>query len=90
MGMSAVRYKLMPENLDSDLSKVENQAKEIIESSSGIYDSSEQIPIAFGLKSLQISFAYPEEKDIDEIGNKLSQIEGVSSVEMTDYRRALG
>ena len=61
-----------------------------IEEMEGIPSSVEEQPIAFGLKALLFSFAYPEEKDVDQVNNAVNDIESVSSSEMTDYRRALG
>ncbi len=90
MGKSAVQYKIMPESLDVDLKNLEKEAKETIEKMGGVFSASEEQPIAFGLKALIVSLAYPEEKEIDELGNALGDISGVSSVEMIDYRRALG
>ena len=90
MGMSAIQYKIMPEGLDTDLKAIEEKIKTILEEMGGIFSGVKEQPIAFGLKALIVSFGYPEEKEIDEIGNKFSEIEGVSSTEMTDYRRALG
>jgi elongation factor 1-beta len=90
MGISAVQYKLMPEGLDIDLKVLEGKAKETVEKLGGRFSSSEEVPIAFGLKALVVSLAFPEEKDVDILGNELQKIEGVSSVEMIDYRRALG
>jgi elongation factor 1-beta len=90
MGISAVQYKLMPESLDIDLSKLKEEAKSKIEQMGGVYSDSEERPIAFGLKALIISLAYPEEKEIDELGNALGELAGVSSAEMIDYRRAVG
>lgn len=90
MGMSAVRFKIMPESLDVELDGLHKSAKEIIEKMGGVYSSGEEEPIAFGLKALIISLAYPEEKEIDELEGELAKISGVSSVEMIDYRRAIG
>jgi elongation factor 1-beta len=90
MGKSAVRYRLMPENLDVDLKKITEKARIKIEEMGGVFDSCTEEPIAFGLKALIVSFAYPEDKEIDEIGNQLEKIDGVSSSEMIDYRRAIG
>jgi len=90
MGMSAVQYKIMPKDLDIDMVLLkENCIKAIIEQG-GLGPNSEEQLIAFGLKALVISFAFPEEKEIDNVSNFLSGIEGVSSVEMIDYRRAIG
>ena len=88
--MSAVQFKLMPESPETVLSSITESAKTKIEENGGIFSSSEERPLAFGLKELIISFAYPEEKDSDEIGNIFEQIAGVSSIELLDYRRALG
>lgn len=90
MGKSAVQYKIMPEGLDVDLKEVLKQAESTIKKMNGVFSASEEQEIAFGLKALIVSFAYPEEKEIDELGNELAKIPGVSSAEMIDYRRALG
>jgi translation elongation factor aEF-1 beta len=48
-------------------------------------------PVAFGLKSLNITFVSDEEKGTtDEIESQIGEIEGVQSCEVTDVRRALG
>jgi len=88
--MSAVQYKIMPESPDIDLEKIKNEAEAKITELGGMPSSSEEQPIAFGLKALVLSFAFPEEKEIDEVGNTINELEGVSSTEMIDYRRALG
>ena len=90
MGMSAVQYKIMPESIEDDLNSIRNVVEAKIVELGGVMSSVEERPIAFGLKALIFSFAYPEEKEIDVIGNILSEIEKVSSAEMIDYRRALG
>ena len=88
--MSAVQFKLMPEGLDIDLKAISEKAEATIRSLGGVFSGSEEHPIAFGLKALVVSLAFPESKEIDAVGNALEQIPGVSSVEMTDYRRAIG
>ena len=90
MGTSAVQFRLMPKDLDVDLKQLTESAKKEIEKMGGKFSSAEEQPIAFGLKALVISMAYPENKDIDEVENNLEKIEGVSSVKMIDYRRAIG
>lgn len=90
MGTVAVRFKLMPKDLDVDLEKLVQEVKSKIESIGGVFSSSVEEPIAFGLKALVISFAYPDNKEIDEAENQVAEIDGISSVEMIDYRRAIG
>ena len=88
--MSAVQYKIMPKSPDTDLKEIKIHAEKKIKELGGNPSFSEEQPIAFGLKALVLSFAFPEEKEIDNVGNAIQKIEGVSSVEMIDYRRALG
>lgn len=90
MGMSAVQFKILPTDLDVDLSVLTEECKKVITGMGGIISNVEENEIAFGLKALIISFAYPEEKEIDEVGNFLSEVDGVSSASMIDYRRAFG
>lgn len=91
MNMAGVRFKIMPEGLDVSLDGIKNKAKEVVESfDSGVFNEAEEEPIAFGLKALVITIAIPESQEVDEIEGKLKELEGVSSVEMIDYRRAVG
>ncbi|MEM4270812.1 MAG: hypothetical protein QXO70_01810, partial [Candidatus Pacearchaeota archaeon] len=50
----------------------------------------EEQDIAFGLKAIIVTIAWPEEKNTDIAENKLKEITGVSSTEIIDYRRAIG
>lgn len=91
MSTAGVRFKIMPEGLDINLDEVKSLVKETIESfENGVFSESEEEPIAFGLKALVITCAIPESLEVDEVENKLATIEGISSVEMIDYRRAVG
>ena len=90
MGMSAVQYKIMPEGVDSDFDAIKVAVEAKIVELGGMTSSVEEQPIAFGLKALIFSFAYPEENEVDVVGNALSLIDEISSAEMIDYRRALG
>lgn len=89
-GMSAVQYKIMPESPNTDLEILKQEANKAIEELGGVPSNAEEQPIAFGLKALILSFAFPEESEVDEVGNKIEEIGGVSSCEMIDYRRAIG
>ena len=47
--------------------------------------------IGFGLKALKIIFVMDENKGSpDPVAEKISEMEGVNSAEITDVRRALG
>jgi elongation factor 1-beta len=90
MGTAAVQYKIMPESPEFDLEEIKTSVNAKIKEMGGVPSSVEETPIAFGLKSLTFSLAFPEEKEVEELGNALESVNGVSSVEMIDYRRALG
>ena len=91
MSVVGVQFKIMPEGIDTNLEKLGEKIKSKIESfDSGIFNESKEEPIAFGLKALIVTFALSEEIEIDEVENSLKEIDGVSSIELIDYRRAIG
>ena len=82
----------MPESPEIDLEIIEKSVKKkIFDFSSETETKTEIEPIAFGLKALNITYVMDEAKgSTDELETKISEIEGVNSVEVTDVRRALG
>lgn len=92
MANAIVSMKLMPESPDIDLDKMEVKVKEIVVKHVGEGEiRSEKVPVAFGLVSLNIIFVIDEKThELDPIEADLLTIEGVNSVEVTDFRRALG
>ena len=49
------------------------------------------MPVAFGLKALNVTFVMDEKKgSTDALEADLGVIEGVESVEVTDVRRTIG
>lgn len=90
MSIVAIIAKIMPDGLDVDLSKIQEQAEKVLREEGAQNISFEIKDVAFGLKALMIKFAWPEEKDSSVYEDKLAGIEGVSSVTTDDYRRAFG
>lgn len=92
MTQVVVTLKIMPENTDTDLSDIEAKAKkEIVDFCSSKEFKTKIEPIAFGLNALNIFFVMDEGiGSTEKLENKISQIEGVESVEVTDVRRAIG
>ena len=86
----AVKIKIMPEFPESDLKKIEEDAKQVLEKTGAKIHSIEIEPIAFGLKAVIIIFGWPEEKGLDLLEDELSAVEQVSSTEVLEMRRALG
>jgi elongation factor 1-beta len=90
MGIAAVKIKIMPTSPEVDLERIEETAKELVESMGGKNCNFEEEPIAFGLKAIIAFFAWPEELELEELENSLNGIEDVSSIQVIDMRRALG
>ena len=90
MGMVAVRIKIMPKSVETDLVKIEKEVRKILERDNVKNPQFEVQPIAFGLKALIILFGWPEEKELGVFEKDLQKIKGVSSTEVIDMRRAIG
>ena len=90
MGIAAVKIKLMPSSPGVNLEEIEKKAKKILEEKEVKNPQFEKQAIAFGLNALIILFAWPEEKELEELENDLKKIEDVKSAEVTDIRRAIG
>lgn len=91
MSTAAIRFKVMPSSPDVDLEKLKADLKEATETfESGVFSEVEEQPIAFGLVALIITIALSESEESDAVENKFSGVENVSSVELIDYRRAVG
>jgi elongation factor 1-beta len=91
MSIAAIQFKIMPEGLDVDLDALKTKLKEATETfESGVFSESKEEPIAFGLKAIIVTIALSESEESDAVEEAFSKIEGVSSVELLDYRRAVG
>jgi len=89
---AVITVKIMPENPEIDLKKVEENSKKIISNFAGEGETKvKEESIGFGLKTLKIFFVMDESKGSpDPVAEEISELEGVSSAEITDVRRALG
>jgi elongation factor 1-beta len=92
MAQAIITIKIMPEDPDIDLQRVEKEATKILDKEVGLGDRRVEIePIAFGLKAVKIIFVVDEKKgSVDPIADKIAEIEGVQSAEIVDVRRAIG
>ncbi len=92
MANAIITVKIMPDSPEVDLAKVEEEAKKTIAELAGEGETKTEIePVAFGLKAVKIIFVMDEAKGSpDPIAEKITQIEGVNSAEITDVRRAIG
>ena len=92
MARVVVSLRIMPQSPEADLSELESKAKkEIVDFCSSEQFKVEVQPIAFGLKALMILFVMEESiGSTEKLEQKISQLDGVESVEVTDVRRAVG
>ncbi|MBR9690816.1 elongation factor 1-beta [Candidatus Woesearchaeota archaeon] len=92
MANAVVTIKLMPDSPEINLEDVKDEALSKIEAFAGKGDTkTEIIPVAFGLKSLNIIFIMDESLGSpEELEKDIASIEGVNSVETIDVRRAIG
>ena len=91
MATAGIQFKIMPEGVEVNLEELKEKIKEKINSfESGVFNDSKEEPIAFGLKALIVTFALSEEEETEEVEKSINELEEVSSVELIDYRRAVG
>ena len=90
MGVAAVKIKIMPDSPSTDLNGIEKETRDILEKNQVKNPIFEIQPIAFGLKAIIVMFGWPEEKELEELEERLQKIEGASSVQVVDIRRAIG
>jgi len=90
MPYAALRVKVMPSSPDVNLEKMKEIIKEKIEGMGGKIHLFEEEPIAFGLSALIVTIAWPEEKGLEIVEDKISEIDNINSVEIVDFRRAIG
>ena len=80
----------MPESPDANLDEIQAKAEAIIIENQGQNPKFERQPIAFGLNAIMANFAMDESIPTDPFETKVTEIENVSSAEITDFRRAFG
>ena len=92
MASVIVTLKIMPESPETDLDTIEKTAFEKIKAFAGEGDTKKEvIPIAFGIKSLNLTFVMNEDLGSpEELEKDIAAMDGVNSVETTDVRRTIG
>ena len=92
MAQVIATIKIMPESPEQDLAKLEKEAIKKIKDFAGNTEIKKEIePVAFGLNAIKITFIMDESKGSTEsLENNIRNIDGVSSAEIVDVRRAVG
>ena len=89
-GIVAVIVSILPDSIEANLEEIKFKARSTLEKQGAKNLSFTEEPIAFGLKSIKLKFAWPEESSTEIIETALVKIHHVSSVKIEDYRRAFG
>jgi len=90
VGIAALQIKIMPDSPEANLDEIKSKIEEKLSTHNAKINKIEEQDIAFGLKALIITIAWPEDNTTDLAENSLKEIEHVSSTEIIDYRRAFG
>ena len=96
MAKAIVTFRIMPDSPDTNLKELENKVLASIknfcvEKGKDLDYKTIIEPIAFGLKSLNVTFVMDEAKGSTEsLEKEIGTFEDVASVEVTDVRRAIG
>ena len=86
-----ITFKVNLESPETDIEKVKVKAAEKITAFGGEIGKTEVEEIAFGLKAINFIFVLDEDKGSTEsLEDEVANFEEVSSVEITDVRRAIG
>jgi len=85
-----IMLRIMPVSPTVDLQKIKQSAEKKLKELGGILNKIEEQPIAFGLKAVIVTLAWPEDKDSEILEKELGKIKDVNSVEITDVRRVIG
>jgi elongation factor 1-beta len=86
-GIAGVKIKIMPDSPEANLEEMETKIKEIVESEGGRNNEYSVEPVAFGLKSITAFFQWPEEKELEDIEEKIKSVENIQSVQVVDIRK---
>ena len=91
MGSVIITLKVMPITTSVDLDKLAIKEQKKVKIFSGNEGEVKIEPVAFGLKSIRIVFAYDENKgDTEPLEKEIMSVDGVNSVDVVDVRRAIG
>jgi len=74
MGDVAITFKVLPEGMETDIGAI--RARLLVMGAKHI----KEVPIAFGLKMLEVLFVVPDSKGPD-LEEEIKKIKGVASVE---------
>jgi elongation factor 1-beta len=84
VGEVGLQYRVLPEDIDVDLGKLESDIKSALPNGATLR-ASQQKPLAFGLKALHVLIVIDDKKGgVDQVETAISGVAGVQSVEMLE------
>ncbi|MCX6658015.1 MAG: elongation factor 1-beta [Euryarchaeota archaeon] len=84
MGEVGLQYRVLPEGLEVDLKKLEEDIKKALPEGAKLRVA-EQRPLAFGLKALHVLIVMDDKKGgADQVETAISGVTGVQSVEIVE------
>lgn len=84
MGEVGLQYRILPEDIDVDLDKIENSIKAALPEGAAL-KASEKRPVAFGLKALHVLIVLDDKKGgAEQVEAAISGVAGVQSVEIVE------
>jgi elongation factor 1-beta len=89
MGTALIRYKIMPEGIPENFEELKTELKGIVEKFKGQVNQIEEEPIAFGLKAIILTISMDESNETAPLEEAMKSLNGISSLDVIDYRRAL-
>jgi elongation factor 1-beta len=86
-----VVLKVMPASVETDLVALKGTAQKLIEEFGAKLAKDEEVPVAFGLKSLMLTIIFNEDMgSTDDLEAKIAGLDTVESCSVTSVSRALG
>ena len=84
MGEVGLQYRVLPEGIEVDLKKLEEDIKKALPESAKLR-ASEQRPLAFGLKALHVLVVMDDKKGgAEQVEAAITGVAGVQSVEIVE------
>ena len=92
MAKAIITFKIMPGDAGVDLDPIKEQAQKIAKENGAVGEMVvEEVPIAFGLKSVMLKAMYDVDgNDFDAIAEKMATIEKVQTAEVAGMDLPLG
>jgi len=84
MGEVGLQYRVLPEGIEIDLGKLENDIKAALPEGAAM-KASEKRPVAFGLMALHVLVVLDDKKGgADQVETAIAGVPGVQSVEIVE------